>query len=346
MPDIRACASTADCADASDTLFCDTAKGKCVQCMSDTDCPPGFTCNEQRCAGCLIDMDCRADADSATRPAADAGDGDASAGPLLTCSKANQRCTGCTADIDCPPGSVCNPESMLCNPGCTASQHCPTGSWCCDKKCITSDKCEPVCPTGWGNCNGVGADGCETKLNALDHCGKCETSCVLPNQLTGCGPEGCMWGACNDGFFDCNGAPWGDGCEVDGRTDINNCGACNKHCVNPHGPTSCVAQACKPVCDRGFDSCGGDPAEGCKIDLMNDAANCGTCGHACKGGPCVNGVCTICPDEKLTNNTPCNDSAITCGPYGWVGSMDRLCYCYCRNSLITCRINNPDGDGC
>jgi Cys-rich repeat protein len=349
MSDIRQCTSTADCADASETVLCDTAKGKCVQCMSNADCPAGFTCgSDERCAGCLSDLDCRADTDSSARPSDDGGDGDASTGGL-TCGKVSQKCEGCTADLDCPPGSVCDRETTLCMPGCTAAQRCPSDALCCDKKCISSDRtCEIMpCPQGWGDCNGVKADGCETKLNSVDHCLDCSTSCMRPNQASVCGVDGCMWGDCADGFYDCNGPMWMDGCEVDGRNDINNCGGCNKHCVNPHGSTSCSAKVCKPVCSAGFEMCGGDPALGC-IDPKSDPANCGMCGHVCKGGGtggCTGGTC-ICPDTKPPNDMSCNDAAVICGPYGWVGSMDRLCLCFCVNSKITCRINTPDGDGC
>jgi hypothetical protein len=45
-------------------------------------------------------------------------------------------------------------------------------------------------------------------------------------------------GVCNAGFADCNGNRQLDGCEVDTRTDPNNCGSCgtlcgaSKMCVN------------------------------------------------------------------------------------------------------------------
>ncbi len=42
---------------------------------------------------------------------------------------------------------------------------------------------------------------------------------------------------------------------------------------------------------RAFAVCGGDPANGCQIDLLTDSADCGTCGHSCLGGACSAGVC-------------------------------------------------------
>jgi hypothetical protein len=202
-----------------------------------------------------------------------------------------------------------------------------------------------TCPAGSADCNGVDADGCETRINTSDHCGDCNTSCARPHQMTACEATSCMFGECEPGFKDCN--MWAsDGCETDITSDLNSCGDCKKQCVNPHGTTSCSAKTCMPVCDSGFAVCDKDPVGGCTVDLSSDPQNCGACGHACKGGACMGGMCTECLDTKPVVNSPCNNAMLVCGPYGWVGSPDMPCLCFCVNSKFTCRIKTPDGNGC
>ncbi len=39
--------------------------------------------------------------------------------------------------------------------------------------CLSSGLCQPVCSSGWGNCDGNGANGCETTLGTFEHCSNC-----------------------------------------------------------------------------------------------------------------------------------------------------------------------------
>lgn len=45
------------------------------------------------------------------------------------------------------------------------------------------------------------------------------------------------------------------------------------------------------ICELPREDCDGDPANGCEADLDDDWTNCGSCGHDCLGGACVDGVC-------------------------------------------------------
>ncbi|MCP3102847.1 hypothetical protein LZ198_28615 [Myxococcus sp. K15C18031901] len=54
------------------------------------------------------------------------------------------------------------------------------------------------------------------------------------------------------------------------------------------------ASACVPFsehCMAGFRDCDGNPANGCEVSVMDDAANCGACGTVCGGAASATGVC-------------------------------------------------------
>lgn len=55
------------------------------------------------------------------------------------------------------------------------------------------------------------------------------------------------------------------------------------NCPAPaHASASCAAGACGIAsCDPGFKDCDGNAADGCEINITNNAANCGRCGLAC-----------------------------------------------------------------
>ncbi|HJK92341.1 MAG TPA: MopE-related protein, partial [Polyangiaceae bacterium LLY-WYZ-15_(1-7)] len=62
---------------------------------------------------------------------------------------------------------------------------------------------------------------------------------------------------------------------------------------------SCVLSAC----GAGSADCDGVVANGCEVDTMGDAANCGGCGVACSSGSCVDGLCApepgLAEDERM-----------------------------------------------
>jgi hypothetical protein len=92
----------------------------------------------------------------------------------------------CVADLDCPDGEVCVDGD--CAVGCSADKPCMPGFGCCDGGCIdvTSD---------------------------LDNCGNCDFHCDQPaNMPASCVAGICQLGACNSGFYDCDGQS-STGCE-------------------------------------------------------------------------------------------------------------------------------------
>jgi len=101
---------------------------------------------------------------------------------------------------------------------------------------------------------------------------------------------GGMTGVCAVGTANCDGLS-SNGCEVDLRTDLQNCGSCGNRCGSPYGLSSCVSGICGPGDCWPFGNCDGSIANGCETNLQTSAENCGVCGVVCASGVCVAGVC-------------------------------------------------------
>jgi len=111
-----------------------------------------------------------------------------------------------------------------------------------------------------------------------------------------CAPSLCMSGICEagdggvedcpTGFSNCNVDP-GDGCEVDVRSDLDNCGACDSPCQVPHATPTCSAGVCVVAsCDDDWSDCDGDPSNGCETSLLT-LSDCGACRGAGEGPRCA-----------------------------------------------------------
>jgi hypothetical protein len=99
-------------------------------------------------------------------------------------------------------------------------------------------ECYTLCQFGYGDCDGLRDNGCETELRSnVADCGACQYSCVGKSHMTG----DCVNGAClcAAGFADCNRVAT-DGCEADLST-TSNCGACGVVCAEGQ---ICTAGVC------------------------------------------------------------------------------------------------------
>ncbi len=164
----------------------------------------------------------------------------------------------------------------------------------------TAGSCElQGCDTDWGNCDGLGDNGCETDLRGnVVHCGACDNTCAYAHAAATCVQKACQMGNCAPGYGDCNGDS-ADGCEAGLGSDAANCGACGHACSFDHAGAACVNSACVlGDCQAGFADCDGQAANGCETQLGSDT-RCSACDDDCTArfanaaGSCAAGTCAI-----------------------------------------------------
>ncbi len=91
--------------------------------------------------------------------------------------------------------------------------------------------------------------------------------------------------ACGAGFHDCHGY-----CADD--TSPDTCGtSCSSCRVGQWAEPSCDGKTCRPKCVAFHADCDHAANNGCEVSLLTDVNNCGVCGVACAGVPCVDGTC-------------------------------------------------------
>jgi hypothetical protein len=324
------CMGATDCAANPGRGVCDTASGRCVQCVASSDtCPATEHCNG---ATNTCEPGCRSD-DGCT---ASGGPVDGGAGPRARCDVANHTCVECVTNEHCPSGTLC--VGSVCVTGCTAERACPSGQTCCSGACVDGatnlahcGRCDNRCAVAnamslclngncgvgacnapFGDCDMAGANGCETNtLTDLAHCGACNRACpARANAASSCAAGACGF-TCNPGFADCN-LDATDGCEVNTGTSTASCGRCGAACNPPNGTAACVAGVCTVgACDDGFGDCNSNPTDGCETNVRTSTTHCGRCMNECparaNGFPgCVVGACVISCTAGFAD---CNDVA-------------------------------------
>ncbi len=213
-------------------------------------------------------------------------------------------------------------HSCINNAGCDDHEHCQASTH--------SSTCQ--CDTGYTACNGR----CYDLQTNSANCGSCGNACG--NLKT------CFGGQCGCDGQNINGhvysganhasAYYPGGCGGVTCIDISldpNCGACAQSC-SAADPDAYCNNGAPGAYDAGHCECnaltldGGHNQLWCSlpwvsprmcVDYLYDAANCGTCGHACTGGTpyCTNGTCSAtcaysaqCPGSWLS----CNSGVCSC----------------------------------
>jgi len=146
------------------------------------------------------------------------------------------------------------------------------------------------CPVGFGNCDGDGSNGCETKLDTLTDCGDCGQPC----DGVSCAGGVCTDLTCDKGYAACDGKA-GNGCETS-LTSRTDCVMCNTSCEYDNAIADCSEGSCELVqCKSGYDDCDKDLSNGCETPL-DTLTDCGACDTVCtvdRGTPnCAGGICT------------------------------------------------------
>lgn len=229
---------------------------------------------------------------------------------------------------------VCPTEQTLCGADCVdtrtnvmhcggCGRTCAAGQSCCSGACVDTQQdvtrcgsCTNVCAalpramvacvagacrvgnctTGWGDCDGVATNGCETNvLTVVTDCGACGATCAPSNAVPACVAGACRLGSCLAGFYDCDGSAM-NGCEITTAallTSAAHCGRCGNACPTPTNATAtCASGACGFTCNGGFGNCDSNVSNGCETNLSTSALHCGACGRACRArGRCIAGAC-------------------------------------------------------
>ena len=102
--------------------------------------------------------------------------------------------------------------------------------------------CSITCNSGFANCDGNPAHGCNVNLNTDPaHCSSCSNACSSVNGTATCSGGMCSI-TCNSGFANCDGTSATNGCNVNLNTDPAHCGSCSFSCV---GAQTCVSGGCQ-----------------------------------------------------------------------------------------------------
>ncbi len=160
--------------------------------------------------------------DGASGDFKDALDGASDASPLvdlagsdLSCSR--PLCAGGCIDFTSDPAH-CGNCGHVCGGAANAVATC------------VQSTCGFSCSTGFADCDGNAANGCEASLSSISHCGSCLHGCAGGTHASpACMNQTCGF-ACISGWGDCDASPF-NGCETD-LTTLTNCGTCGNACVN------------------------------------------------------------------------------------------------------------------
>jgi hypothetical protein len=185
------------------------------------------------------------------------------------------------ADLTCQAG--------LEHPTCTRAHADAT---CVESKCLIAD-----CQAPYVDCDQDDANGCETTLTAVEHCGLCGAACRYSHAAGSCNEGRCSLAACDQGFANCDGDE-NNGCET-AVDSISDCGECQRACAVPsHAVAGCIDSACAIAsCVGAFGDCNGDAQDGCE-QMLTSAEHCGACQTSCapphtETSTCASGKCVV-----------------------------------------------------
>ena len=179
------------------------------------------------------------------------------------------------------------------------------------------------CATGFADCDGNLANGCETDLATNpQHCGSCGEDCAALANVSGavsCSAGACVVPStsCAGGFAHCSSNVL-DGCETDIATNPQHCGSCGENCsalAHISGTVSCSASACVvPLssCQAGFAHCSSSVLDGCETDIATNPQHCGSCGEDCSALAHVSGTVSCSASACVVPASSCQAGFAHC----------------------------------
>ncbi|MEZ4221461.1 MAG: hypothetical protein R3B13_11090 [Polyangiaceae bacterium] len=212
-----------------------------------------------------------------------------------------------TTQKECPSGCVSKSSTQF---GCASTSCDPCPFFANATASCQAGACVPSCQSGFGNCDGVASNGCESAVSSVANCGACHRTCSTTNTMAiACSNAKCA-PTCSTNFGDCttpSASSPDNGCETNLLTSKSHCGACGRACS---GSLSCDAGACgcstASQCEGGTGvqnatcnpdrtcSCDGkacQPGEFCIKSTGINRCSCGS-GAACSSGQeCISGKC-------------------------------------------------------
>jgi hypothetical protein len=240
------------------------------------------------------------------------------------------RCNAGFADCDMNPANGCEVDLSSDNQNCGAcATACATGQPC------SSGMCRAGCASGLTMCGFT----CVDLRTSVTNCGACGNVCSSRMNASAACASGTCGVACNTNFGNCNG-DLRDGCEVDLRASLENCGACGRRCPSGSNSTPfCSMSTCGLRCDFGSGNCDGSASNGCEARLASDPNNCGRCGMRCQlpnaSSGCTVGICTVTSCNtgyrncNLSSSDGCETNVLTdsrnCGGCGTRCSSGQVC---------------------
>ena len=290
----------------------DTSLGACGACGVACPTVPNAlsACTSGRCGfTCLPGWgDCNGDASDGCE--ADLNADTANCGRCgTTCQAGTRAVATCTAGV-C--GTLCETGYANCdlNPsnGCEQQvtsdpNHCGGCGMVCSVAngtgtCNAGACSVATCSGTWRNCDNNATNGCERDIGSdVNNCGGCGVVCPSRSNATRTCTAGVCGFTCNSGYGDCDGSA-SNGCEVNTRTSVSNCGACGNACSAANGTATCSSGVCGiGSCNSGYANCDGVTSNGCEVNTRTNTSNCGSCGRVCSyanAAPvCSSGACSM-----------------------------------------------------
>ena len=167
----------------------------------------------------------------------------------LTYPNSASVCDFQTCALQCVPGFAnCDRETDNgCEQSVSTPLHCGGCDQACDPpkafgSCATGTCLVAACNLGFGDCDALAENGCETLLVTVTDCAECGVPCAPDNAQGTCDGGVCAVDTCMPGFGDCD-ALLDNGCESAVDTRLR-CGACDTACAPGQG---CAFDHCAPI---------------------------------------------------------------------------------------------------